>query len=187
MLFLSSNHFEGKFEVELKYRLKTKSQFLTTLESMDHEVMLLDNLESDSYFDTKEGALRAANTSLCIREIEPSGIKLWIVKGPEPDRCEATELTDAKKVMRMLRTLGYDPVITIRKTRSIYFLDKFHITIDHLEGLGDFAEFAIMTNDESLLDPYKAELIELAGLFGLSSKDLEHKSYRELYAETPVD
>jgi adenylate cyclase, class 2 len=180
---LGTDHFEGKFEVELKYRLKTKPRFLEILETMNHEVMLLENLESDSYFDTKDRALRAANKSLCIREIEPSGIKLWIVKGPELDRCEATNITDANKAKSMLRTMGYDLVLSMKKTRSIYFLGKYHITVDHLDGLGDFVEFAIMTNDERLLDTYKAELIELAGLFGLSSKDLENKSYRELYVE----
>ena len=180
---MSSDHFEGKFEVELKYRLKAKSQFLEILETMQHEVVLLENLESDSYFDTKDRALRAANKSLCIREIEPSGIKLWIVKDPELDRCEATNITDANKAKSMLKTMGYDLVLSIKKTRSIYFLGKYHITIDHLDGLGDFVEFAIMTDDESLLEAYKAELIELAGLFGLSSKDLENKSYRELYIE----
>jgi len=79
--------------------------------------------------------------------------------------------------------MGYDLVLSIKKTRSIYFIGKYHITVDHLEGLGDFAEFAIMTDDESLLDAYKAELVELASLFGLTSKDLEYKSYRGLYAE----
>lgn len=180
---MSGDHFQGKFEVELKYRLKTRSQFLEILESMNHEVMLLENLEIDSYFDTKDGALRTANKSLCIREIEPSGVKLWIVKGPELDRCEAMNITDANKAKSILETMGYDLVLSIKKTRSIYFLGKYHITIDHLDGLGDFVEFAIMTNDENLIDIYKAELLELAGVFGLSSKDLENKSYRELHAE----
>lgn len=183
ILSLSSDHFEGKLEVELKYRLKAKSRFLAILETMNHEVMLLENLESDSYFDTKDRELGVANKSLCIREMEPSGIKLWIVKGPEHDRCEATNITDAKKAKSMLRTMGYDLVLSMKKTRSIYFIGKYHITVDHLDGLGDFAEFAIMTDDESLLDTYKAELVELASLFGLTSKDLEYKSYRELYAE----
>jgi adenylate cyclase class 2 len=183
ILSLSTDHFEGKLEVELKYRLKAKTRFLEILETMNHEVMLLENLESDSYFDTKDHALRAANKTLCVREIEPSGIKLWIVKGPELDRCEATNITDANKAKSMLRTMGYDLVLSVKKTRSVYFLGKYHITVDHLDGLGDFVEFAIMTDDESLLDTYKAELIELAGLFGLSSKDLENKSYRELHTE----
>lgn len=179
-----SEHFEGKFEVELKYRLASKSQFLAILNSMAHEVMLQDNLESDCYFDTPDQQLLAEHKSLCIREMEPSGIKLWIVKGPEADRCEATNITDANKAKSMLETMGYRVVLAMQKTRSIYFVDKFHITVDNLDGLGDFAEFAIMTDDESLLESYRSELIMLASKFGLSSTDLEHRSYRKIYSES---
>ncbi|PSU88143.1 class IV adenylate cyclase [Photobacterium kishitanii] len=179
-----SEHFEGKFEVELKYRLKSKSQFLTILKSMTHEVMLQDNLESDCYFDTAEQHLLSENKSLCIREMEPSGIKLWIVKGPEADRCEATNITDANKAKSMLKTMGYHIVLAMKKTRSIYFVGKFHITVDNLDGLGDFAEFAIMTDDDSLLDGYRSELIILANKFGLGSTDIEHRSYRKIYSES---
>ena len=72
----------------------------------------------------------------------------------------------------------------MKKTRSIYFVGKFHITVDNLNGVGDFAEFAIMTDDESLLESYRSELIVLASKFGLSSTDLEHRSYRKMYSES---
>jgi len=180
---MSHNHFKGKFEVELKYRLASKSAFLDVLGSIEHEVMLQDNIESDSYFDTKEQYLLTQNKSLCIREMEPSGIKLWIVKGPESDRCEATNITDANNARSMLTTMGYDVVLEMKKERSIYFVDKFHITVDHLEGIGNFAEFAIMTDEEDLLESYRSELVSLASQFGLTAKDLEHKSYRCLQSE----
>lgn len=44
---MNHEHFKGKFEVELKYRIASKSEFLKVLESMEHEVMLQDNVESD--------------------------------------------------------------------------------------------------------------------------------------------
>ena len=80
----------------------------------------------------------------------------------------------------MLSTMGYSPVFRMEKMRSIYFVNKYHITLDHLQGVGDFAEFAIMTDDESLLESYRRELIQLASGFGLSDEDLEHRSYKEL-------
>lgn len=82
---MSNDHFQGKFEVELKFRLRSKSEFLKTLNQIHHEVMLQDNIEHDWYFDAPDKALKAQNKSLCIRTMEPSGINLWIVKGPEPD------------------------------------------------------------------------------------------------------
>lgn len=178
-----NHHFEGKFEVELKYRIPSKTQFLDTLQSMYYEVMLQDNLESDNYFDTPDQQLLAQNKSLCIREMQPSGIKLWIVKGPEIDRCEATNISDAPKAMSMLETLGYVCVLKMIKVRSIYFVGDFHITVDHLEGLGNFAEFAIMTDEESLLEDYRQQLLNLAAQFGLTEQDREHRSYRALQSD----
>ena len=176
-------HFKGRYEVELKYRLKSRADFLRILNTLNYEVMFEDNIESDWYFDTPEQALLSDNKSLCIREIEPSGIKLWIVKGPDADRCEATNITNAESAKSMLMNMGYQVLLSMKKTRSIYFVGQYHITVDHLEGIGDFAEFAIMTDDESLLTIYKAELEALAGKFGLSTSDLEHKSYRAIFSE----
>ncbi|NOI64754.1 class IV adenylate cyclase [Vibrio sp. 99-8-1] len=180
---MSSDHFKGKFEVELKYRLPSREAFLKQLHSMDYQTMLEDNIESDCYFDTADKQLLMENKSLCIREMEPSGIKLWIVKGPEVDRCEANNITDAKMARSMLKTMGFDCVLQMKKQRSIYFIGEFHLTLDQLPGVGDFAEFAIMTDDETRLEQYRAELIDLARRFQLESVNLEHKSYRTLFTE----
>lgn len=180
---MTNKHFQGKYEVELKYRLHSKSTFLETLVSMPHEVMLRDNTESDWYFDRPDKSLESENKSLCIRTMEPSGIKLWIVKGPEPDRCEATNITDASNAKSMLETMGFEVVLKAEKTRSIYFVGEFHITVDSLEGIGDFAEFAIMTNDESMLAEYQSQLEALAKQFGLTESALQTQSYKQMFAE----
>lgn len=173
-------HFNGKFEVELKYRLTDREMFWARLHAKSPEVMLEDNLEHDCYFDSPSASLKSEHKSLCIREMQPSGIMLWIVKGPEKDRCEAVNITDATKAKSMLHTLGYECVLEMKKRRSIYFLGEFHLTVDHLEGLGDFAELAIMTNDESLLAMYEVKLLQLAEDLGLSETQREFLSYREL-------
>lgn len=180
---MSSEHFKGKYEVELKYKLSSKSSFIETLKGMAHTVMLEDNTESDCYFDTSDRALQAQNISVCIRAMEPSGIKLWIVKGPEADRCEATNINDASIALSMLKTMGFEVALKAQKTRSIYFVGVFHITVDSLEGIGDFAEFSIMTDDESKLSVYKAQLEALALRFGLTEAALQTKSYKQMFME----
>ncbi len=181
---MSKDHFQGKYEVELKYRLHSKSEFLDTLNQIPHEIMLQNNVERDWYFDFPDKALQAQNKSLCIRTMEPSGINLWIVKGPEPDRCEATDITNAKNAISMLETMGYKVVLKAEKVRSIYFVGEFHITVDSLAGIGDFAEFAVMTDDDSLLSSYKTELEALASKFGLSQSALQTKSYKQMFEES---
>ncbi|ARV72541.1 class IV adenylate cyclase [Vibrio campbellii] len=174
-------HFLGQFEVELKYRVKDKRAFLTTLSSLKHEVMFEDNQEADWFYDTPERKLTNENKSLVIREIEPSGIKLWIVKGPEEERCEATDITKSQAAKSMLENMGYEVILHTKKVRSIYFVGEFHITLDHLEGIGYFAEFAIMTDDESALGRYKQKLEALAGMFGLDESNREPRSYKQIW------
>jgi len=178
-----SKHFEGKFEVELKYRLDSRDQFLSNLQQMNPEVMLENNLEHDCYFDSPKHLLSNESKRVCIREMQPSGIMLWIVKGPDKDRCEAVNITDSVKAKSMLKTMGFEQVLDMRKKRSIYFVGKYHVTVDHLENVGDFAELAIMTDDESMLKEYKLQLLSLAQKLGLTEDQLEFKSYRELYTE----
>ena len=100
-----ATHFQGRFEVEFKYRLTDSAAFVHTLTALSPEVMVADNHEQDCYFDTADGALARAEKSLIIRTMAPSGIRLWIVKGPGPDRCEAVNITDADKAISMVRTL----------------------------------------------------------------------------------
>lgn len=175
-----STHFQGRFEVEFKYRLADRAAFLSALEALKPEVMLEDNHEQDCYFDTPERTLASQGKSLVIRAMHPSGIQLWIVKGPQADRCEAVNITDADKAISMLHSLNYQQVLTITKRRSIYFVGPFHVTLDNLAGLGDFAELAIMTDDEAALPGYRQQLLALAAQLALSPEQLETRSYRAL-------
>ncbi|MBP4042759.1 class IV adenylate cyclase [Aeromonas sp. SrichE-2G] len=173
-----TTHFQGRFEVEFKYRLENSAAFSRTLAALGPEVMVEGDQEQDCYFDTADGALAREGKSLVIRTMQTAGIRLWIVKGPGPDRCEAVNISDADKAASMVRTLGYQPVLTIHKRRSIYFVGPFHITLDHLAGVGDFAELAIMTDDVERLEEYRNALQELATTLNL--KQREYRSYREL-------
>lgn len=175
-----STHFEGRFEVEFKYRLTDRAAFLAALGPLNPEVMLADNQERDCYFDTQTRTLAGEGKSLVIRTMAPSGIRLWILKGPGPDRCEAVNISDDGKAISMLHTLGYEQVLTIEKRRSIYFVGLFHVTVDHLTGIGDFAELAIMTDDEGALPGYRQQLLALASRLGLRDEQRETHSYRTL-------
>ncbi len=134
---MSQAHFQGRFEVEFKYQLTDRPAFLKALLALNPEIMLEDNLEQDRYFDTPDDALAQAGKSLAIRTMQPSGIQLWIVKGPEKDRCEAVTINDANKAVSMLLTMNYRQILEITKRRSIYFIGPFHVTLDHLAEIGD--------------------------------------------------
>lgn len=180
---MSQEHFKGKYEVELKYRVACPQAFQAKLQHIEHDVMVADNTETDWYFDTPQQTLQTQNKTVSIREMEPSGIKLWIVKGPEADRCEATNITNSTAAKSMLENMGYQVRLVTQKIRSIYFIGAFHITFDYLPDIGYFAEFAIMTDDEASLDRYRHQLRDLAAQFGLNDQHLETHSYLMLFEQ----
>jgi len=175
-----SEHFDGIFEVEFKYRLDSKNNFLAALMKLKPEVRLENNHEIDWFYDYPDHTLTTQTKSISIREMQPSGIKLWIVKGPEKARCEAVNITDVVRAKSMLETMGLVHTMTLTKIRSMYFLNEFHVTLDYLEGLGHFAEFAIMTHNESELKYYECELKKLASQCQLYDNDIEHRSYKQM-------
>ncbi|WP_235376298.1 class IV adenylate cyclase, partial [Proteus faecis] len=132
------------------------------------------------YMEHDNTEFSAPTISLCIRKMHPAGINLLIVKGPDLSQCEAVRIEDAEKTVSIFTTLGYHCILNYTKSREIYFLDKFHITIDKLDKLGSFAEFAIMTDDPSKLPLYIDQLRHLATKFGFTDKNLEKKNYKTL-------
>lgn len=178
---MSQDHFQGRFEVEFKYRIPARAPLLARLHALGCETMLEDNREEDCYFDYPDGSLARADQSLCIRTMSPSGIKLLILKGPGADRCEATRIEDADKACSIFIALGYRPWLRLTKLRSIYFLGPYHITLDSLAGLGEFAEIAIMTDHEADLPRLRGELLALAARLELDPAWQETGSYRSLW------
>ncbi|MDA5543739.1 MULTISPECIES: class IV adenylate cyclase [Yersinia] len=175
-----SEHFVGKYEVELKFQVSNLTQLHEQLAMHKAVPFTVNNHEKDIYLEANGGDLAAKQISMLLREMNPSGIRLWIVKGPGTERCEASNIEDIDKVKSMLSTLGYQPAFTLEKQRSIYFIGKFHVTVDSLAELGNFAEIAIMTDDFAALDNLKAECRELANGLGLLVEQQENRSYRQL-------
>ncbi|MCG8710517.1 class IV adenylate cyclase [Brenneria sp. 4F2] len=173
-------HFIGKYEVELKFRIQDIAIFRDTLFSHHPEAFIFENKEHDVYYDIANDGLKKQDISMVLRRMEPSGIKLWIVKGPGADRCEAVNIESFEKTDSMLQTLGYKPIYEVAKTRSVYFHDIFHITLDYIESLGHFVEISIMTNDETQLNPLREKCVECALRLGLSMDNIENHSYRQL-------
>ena len=178
-----SEHFVGKYEAEIKFKLPDPNTFLQKILTDNADAFTLDNAETDYFFDDKQASLAANNISMSVREMLPSGIKLWIVKGPDPSECKAINIDDCQHVKNMLLTLGYHCYLVLNKTRSIYFLNDVHITIDHLDGIGWFAEFAIMTDDNSCLGMLYKKLMQVAEGYGFTESLIEKHSYKQLFIE----
>ncbi|MEH0835045.1 class IV adenylate cyclase [Pectobacterium cacticida] len=173
-------HFTGKYEIKIKFRIDDIANFRNTLFSLHPQAFVFENKEHDVYYDDADSRLQQKSIRMLVRRMEPSGIKLWIIKGPLVERREAVNVEDFEKTDSMLQTLGYQPLFAIHKIRSIYFLNAFHITVDYIESLGYFVEISMMTDDETQLNTLRDRCIECALRLQLSLDNIEEKSYCQL-------
>lgn len=180
MLADPGDHFKGRFEVERKFRVDDIDSVQRRLEQLGAVPFTLGNCETDIFLDFSDGRLEANNQFQTLRHMLPSGRVLWISKGPDKDECVAMDLDDYDKALSMLMSLGFEKKWQIRKSRDIYFVDNFHVTLDNVDGLGSFVELAVMTDDENALSSLRDDVQRAAKQLGLIHYPEESQSYREL-------
>lgn len=90
-----SEHFQGKFEAELKYHLQNPQKFINELKKAGATLFTPENKETDWYMEHKNTEFSAPTISLCVRKMLPAGINLLIVKDPDLSQCEAVRIEDA--------------------------------------------------------------------------------------------
>ena len=97
-----SEHFQGKFEAELKYHLKRPQDFIDALQLAGATLFISKNDETDWYLEHPNTPFPAPYKFMR-KKNGPSGINLLIVKGPEQAQCEAVKIEDAEKRFRCLK------------------------------------------------------------------------------------
>ncbi|KZK90470.1 CYTH domain protein [Pseudovibrio sp. Ad46] len=180
MLCDPGDHFKGIYEVERKYAVADLEVIRSQLEARGAVPFTLGNTEQDIFYDLADRRLANNNQQHVLRVMRPSGRALWISKGPGPDKCISMDMADADQTNAMILSLGFEEVERLEKKRDIYFLGKFHITLDEVPDLGRFVELAIMTDDADMLSQHEQEIGELANSFNLSSNALQTQSYRAM-------
>ncbi len=180
MLTDPGNHFKGRFEVERKFKVDDIPSVLERLKEMAAIPFTLGNTETDIFLDLADARLEANNQFHTLRHMQPSDRVLWISKGPAKDECIAMDLSNFDKALSMLKSLGFEEKWKIRKRRDIYFVDAFHVTLDHIDGLGSFVEIAVMTDEESALPALRDDVQDAADQLGLLKFPEVNLSYRQL-------
>ncbi len=180
MLCDPGDHFVGTYEVERKYAVADLEAVRTQVEARGGVPFTLGNMEQDIFYDLPDRRLVKNDQHHILRVMRPSGRALWISKGPGPDKCIAMDLEDAEQANAMILSLGFEEVEQLVKKRDIYFLGKFHMTLDEVPDLGHFVELAIMTDDAHKLEVYECEIEKLASSFGLTEDALQSLSYRSM-------
>ncbi|MEM6553624.1 MAG: class IV adenylate cyclase [Planctomycetota bacterium] len=120
-----------------------------------------DFTESNTFFDTPEGRLKATDQGLRVRVVTPDNgdppHATITHKGPRAhgqlkSRSEhEVHITDAKAAAELLAILGYAHVLTFEKRRTSYKLGDCVIELDALPHLGEYVEIE-GPSDEAVLE-----------------------------------
>lgn len=105
-------------------------------------------------------------------------------KGPKIDRHTKTreeiemEIGDLEKMTAILARLGFRSVAKVRKKRKEYVIEGVTVSLDSVEGLGDFVELEIQGEDAIEGGSRLEKLRDRIGLVGS-----ERRSYLEMLIE----
>ena len=166
-------------EVEQKYRAdidRVREDLLKI-----GAVLLEKKEEVDIYFQHPCRDFAKTDEALRVRR---SGSDVEVsYKGPRMSSAVKTrlELTASAEgdVEAMLEALGFRKVAVIKKRREYYAYGSLTVSLDSVEGLGDFVEIEALASSEASVKDAEAEIEALAGRLGLREKVDE--TYLELY------
>jgi adenylate cyclase class 2 len=166
------------YEVELKYAVDDMPQLLEKLgrfglcfgEAVE---------EHDTFY--QHPVKDYATTDECLRIRNRAGEYRITYKGPKVDRETKTRreieiyLTDNAEIARqwdnLLQALDFRVAAELKKMRRsaglVYLEQKYELSLDHIDGLGDFIELENIA-DESQLDDARRRIKSLATTLGLA-------------------
>ncbi|QLH84053.1 class IV adenylate cyclase [Halosimplex pelagicum] len=153
------------YEVEVKVRAD-HGAVESALDAADAE-FVGSVVQADTYYDAPHRDFAETDEALRIRrERDPESggdadtrsaeTTKITYKGPlleaESKSREEHETTvaDAEAVVGIFDGLGFEPAATVRKERAHYRLDGYTVTLDSVDGLGEFVEVETETEDDDI-------------------------------------
>ena len=136
---------------------------------------LQEKYEEDIYFSSPIRDFKETDEALRLRYSGENTILTY--KGPKLDKIsksrEEFEAFVSGDIEEILQKLGYRMVLNVRKKRKVYTYRDFTVSIDDVEGLGEYIEVELKS--DNLQDIKKIE-----DLFDLLFLESERRSYLEL-------
>lgn len=142
----------------------------------------------DTYFDAPHRAFADTGESLRVRveETDQQTTTELTYKGPLVEEASKTReelttgLTDLEATTAILETLGFERASTVRKVRQRFDHDEFTITLDTVDGLGEFLEIETDVDTEAEVEAARERAVEILQECGLDAEEQIRTSYLEL-------
>lgn len=145
-------------------------------------VFLGTEKQKDIYLNHPDRDFSKTDEALRLREVENKVFLTY--KGPKIDektksREEVEEqIEDLDKSIKIFESLGFEKAGVVHKDRELYELHGYKISIDKVEGLGEFIELEREVKKPS--DEVISETISFLKQLGVKEEDFERRSYLEL-------
>jgi adenylate cyclase class 2 len=174
-----------KIEVEQKHRVNDPAGLLQRL--TERGATLGPSIEqADTYFAHPCRDFARTDEALRIRSVGDESFVTY--KGPKLDattksrrELELPLAADQNEFAELLMALGFRPVMTVRKSRRPFEIEREGKTVrgawDEIEKLGTFVELELSADEKSLQEA-KAVIADFAGELQLGPS--ERRSYLEL-------
>ncbi|AXR78264.1 class IV adenylate cyclase [Natrarchaeobaculum sulfurireducens] len=180
------------YEVEVKVPadLERVRSRLTALEATEVGRVM----QADTYYDAPHRSFPETDEALRLRvESRPdeTGEETRITyKGPLLDSDSKsreefeTAVGDGETMAAVLANLGFEPVETVRKERDRFALEGYTVTLDAVDGVGEFVEVETEVNREADFESAREGAFDVLERLGLDPDDQRRTSYLELLLES---
>jgi len=142
-------------EIEAKLKVEQLAPYTRLLEQLDAKLRGTYR-QLDTFYDTPAKELLQAGSGLRLRqERQQNNCKnILCFKGPAQksnykhrEEIEV-EVSDTSQLSILLDRLGYKPILTVEKNRTIWSFNNCLVCLDEVKGLGNFVEIEGQTEDD---------------------------------------
>ncbi|MFC7080414.1 class IV adenylate cyclase [Halorussus caseinilyticus] len=146
----------------------------------------------DTYYDAPHREFAETDEALRVRRESPTDSDSFAeltYKGPlveaesKTRREVETEVEDGAAADDILASLGFDPAATVRKDRERFALDGYTVTLDAVDGLGEFVEVETEVEGEASVESAREKAFGVLRDLGLDPDDQIRTSYLGLLLE----
>jgi adenylate cyclase class 2 len=169
-------------EVEVKVRA-SHDEVEERLEELG-AVRVAEKTQKDTYFAAPHRDFAQTDEALRVRR--ENGEAYITYKGPKLDEEtktreeHETHVGDAEEARAIFESLGFEEFGTVKKQRTVYELDGATVTLDDVEGLGEFVEIEIGAEGDAETEEARAEILGTLERLGLNPDNSVRDSYLEL-------
>lgn len=154
--------------------------------------------QRDVYYDAPHRAFAETDEALRIRQTTQlendtgdAGLETTRLtyKGPLLDEESKTRsehetgLEDAEEAAEILVGIGFEPAATVEKRREYWSFEGFTVSLDAVEGVGEFLEIERAITEKARIDTVRNAAIETLDRLGLDVADQVRTSYLGLLLE----